>query len=514
MASHVVVLDSTARRAQVKVTPSKHLSEVLGEACSKLGLDPTQYGMKYQKKLLDLSLSVRLSGLTSGAKLELVQLSRSPSLVSVALQLPESEVRGAPNARLMDKFPSNTTIWLVLRKFEAGVAGDGATRNLTGRGVPVTSGDSGAGRLFYQQPVVQLMGRELSSFTDLQKTLAQLGYNSGSILLRLSFRTTDRPIEEAMNEIEAYFQSVDEDKKLTEENKTPSNVETPVLSKPTEPTLESTPAETEQPSPPEPMTTTEQPPTTSTTTSITAASESQPLASSRPVTVYAPPSGSTPQSALFAYNEEDYVPTVDQAKAHQRYLEAAGRPGRLASDAELAAQESARQEKLARITEIDVKVRFPDQSQVVAKFGRNDTANDLYRFVRSCLDEGLATEAFSLSHFAGRAQAAIPDSSDKYLIKDLKMSGRVLVNFVWEGNAALAARSAGREILRPELRRAAAQIKVEDVGAMAVEDEKEPEQDRKARMRRMGGGDNSSGGTGAGTGERKIPKWLKLPGKK
>ena len=54
------------------------------------------------------------------------------------------------------------------------------------------------------------MGRDYATFTDLQKTLAQLGFNNGSVLLRLSFRTTDTPLEEAMELIEQYFKSVEE----------------------------------------------------------------------------------------------------------------------------------------------------------------------------------------------------------------------------------------------------------------------------------------------------------------
>jgi tether containing UBX domain for GLUT4 len=46
MASHVVVIDSTARRAQIKTTPNKPLSEVLEEACSKLGIKASNYGLK------------------------------------------------------------------------------------------------------------------------------------------------------------------------------------------------------------------------------------------------------------------------------------------------------------------------------------------------------------------------------------------------------------------------------------------------------------------------------------
>jgi hypothetical protein len=46
MSAHVVVIDSTARRATVKTTPSKALADILQEACTKLGLDASQYGLK------------------------------------------------------------------------------------------------------------------------------------------------------------------------------------------------------------------------------------------------------------------------------------------------------------------------------------------------------------------------------------------------------------------------------------------------------------------------------------
>ncbi len=47
MSSHVVVIDSTARRAVIKTTPAKYLVDVLQEACTKLGLDASQYGLRY-----------------------------------------------------------------------------------------------------------------------------------------------------------------------------------------------------------------------------------------------------------------------------------------------------------------------------------------------------------------------------------------------------------------------------------------------------------------------------------
>ena len=44
--AHVVVIDSAARRATVKTTPNKHLSDILEEACGKLGLKASNYGLK------------------------------------------------------------------------------------------------------------------------------------------------------------------------------------------------------------------------------------------------------------------------------------------------------------------------------------------------------------------------------------------------------------------------------------------------------------------------------------
>jgi len=46
MSAHVVVIDSTFRRHNVKVTPSTYLSDVLEHACKKFTLDSSQYGLK------------------------------------------------------------------------------------------------------------------------------------------------------------------------------------------------------------------------------------------------------------------------------------------------------------------------------------------------------------------------------------------------------------------------------------------------------------------------------------
>ncbi|CAI7565216.1 unnamed protein product [Penicillium glandicola] len=502
MSAHVVVIDATARRATIKTTPTKHLTDILQEACSKLGYNASQYSLKHNRKQLDLSLSFRLSGLSSGAKLELVQLSRSPSVVTVGLQLPESEARGAPNGRILDKFPSTTTLWLVLRKFEAGVAGSGPVRNLTSRAVPSADGGDVAGRLYYEIPVLQILEREVSSFTDLQKTLAQLGFNSGNVLIRLSFRRTEQPIEEAMIQIGEFFKSADEAPSTQDKNAAPTTA----------------PAASTGKEPAQKLPISLQPELSS----VTAASDevahppsiSEPATSTagsgRTITVFSPPSEDTPSSAKLDYNESDYIPSIEHAKLHQRLLNQSSRPKRLPTDAEIAAKAEAEAARRAAIHEVDVKVRFPDQSQVVVKFGTSDTGQSLYEFARGCLAPPFASENFILTvHGVSRSKHtnAIPPSDKKHLIKDLGLAGRVLVNFSWADDVASFVHERRAEILRPELRSQAQQLKVEQPPEDKEEDVPGPSQPGPSSAQ---GGDKPAGPRKSGA----MPKWLKLPGKK
>jgi len=41
---------------------------------------------------------------------------------------------------------------------------------------------SGSGQLLYEQPVINILGKEVSTLVDLQKSLAQFGVNGGNIL--------------------------------------------------------------------------------------------------------------------------------------------------------------------------------------------------------------------------------------------------------------------------------------------------------------------------------------------
>lgn len=520
MASNVVVIDSTARRATVKTTPGTHMSEVLEEACKKLGYKADQFGLKHNNKQVDLSRTYRLSGLVSGAKLELVQLSKSTGVVTVALQLPPSESQGTPNARLTDKFPSNTTLWLLLRKFEAGVAGGTASgRNFTARGIP--SSGAGAGRLYYEQPVIQAMQRELSSFTDLQKTLAQLGFNSGSTLLRLSFKQTERPLEDALQETQAYFDSL-EGAPVAQAPLQPAAATSTTTE---QPTLGSTPGAqgqqdivmTNTDSEPQQRPIQTQPETSENTslpqtTEPVPESEELPSPTSRPVSIFRPPTGTIPSATQQSYNESDFTPTVEHAQAHQKMLNEASRNRRLKTDAELAAATKEAAERLAAVKEVEIKIRFPDQSSLGTKFQQTDTGSMLYSFVRDeCLDESVKSEPFLLGIPGSAARGAmevIPDNQRR-LIQDLHMKGRVLLVFAWEEKADAAARGT-KNVLKAELRARAQDVKAPE----PMKGSDEPAE-KGLKVNLGGGGKDEEGGEGSKGGlGKKMPKWLKGLSKK
>ncbi len=59
------------KSVNISVTPSTPLAQVLSEFCTKNSLNPDDWTLSSKNKELDLSLTFRLSGLVSNAKLEL-----------------------------------------------------------------------------------------------------------------------------------------------------------------------------------------------------------------------------------------------------------------------------------------------------------------------------------------------------------------------------------------------------------------------------------------------------------
>jgi tether containing UBX domain for GLUT4 len=453
-----------------------------------------------------MSRTFRQSGLSSGAKLELVVASRSPSVVSVALQLPEPDAKAAPGGRLTDKFPSDTTLWLILRKFETSGS---SNLNFTARGIAqtATAGASGAGRIFYETPVLNIMGRELSSFTDLQKTLAQLGLNSGSSLIRLGFKRTETPLEEAMVEIGEYFKSIEEPK---EPGVASEVADLSSSGNEGESVLDSIPGESN----PGSLSAMDVDTPVITTGDEIAPEKSSPVAANeapaaeevvvgpnqRPIHVFAAPSSETPKAAQTPFNESDYEPTVAHAKLHQSRLLSRSHNVRLLSDAEEAAKAEEKAAKQSSVKEVSIKVRFPDQLTIVSSFTILDTGSTLYEFVNGVIVA--EDQPFTLVWTSPKGPLTVPKDS-KRLIADLGFGGRMLVNFNWAEGANSNARSG--TTLKLQYAGKAKEIQVQEIVNAREEATTGSSKTEDKGKATEGGEKKKTGG---------VPKWLKLPGKK
>jgi tether containing UBX domain for GLUT4 len=501
MSAHVVVIASDLRRTTVKVAPGTYLSDVLLEACKKLSLSSDKYLVKHQQKQVDLSVQFRTSGLSPGAKLELVQKSKSPSVVQVALQLPHPEAREIPGGRLIHKFPSDYTLWKVLRQFESGPANQGRNINFTSRGTAeVADGaPSGSGQLLYETPVLNIMGRELASFVDFQKTLSQLGYNSGSVLMRLSFKKTEKTFFDAMAEIGHFFKEEEIAK-----HETAKKEEKPVDPAPA-------PQETDQPVPDAVPSTSDQAPSVQPPAAAeepqsqpedamdmdTKPKDHDPL---EPVGVFLAPTGTTPAAALTTPKESDYMPSIAHAQLHQARLQQSSRNRRLPSDKEIEEKAAAEEAKIAAVKSARIKVRFPDNTSSDWEVGPSDTGAFLYEAVRHVMAH--SEQKFRLVLPGGKTVIKDDSSPRNTLIKAYRISGRILINLVWDD--AVPARLRQQPFLTSSVAQQGQAIKVP----------KEPETREQSpdphSAPKPQESEKEEDGKGVG---KKMPKWLKF-GKK
>ncbi|RSM16453.1 hypothetical protein CEP52_000367 [Fusarium oligoseptatum] len=495
MASHVVVIATDLRRATVKVTPGTYLTDVLEEACRKLGLSSDKYLVKHRQRQVDLSVPFRTSGLIPGAKLELVLKSKTPSAIQVGLQIPAPDSREIPGGRLIQKFPSDLTIWKVLRQFESGKASNGKNINITARGVAQTSSASGSGggQLYYEIPVLNIMGRELSSFADFQKTLSQLGYNSGSVLIRLSYRTTDQTLRRNQRHQEPQKKEKEPEETSKEaEPQAQETEDTPMADPNPEPEQDSRRNQQEETS------ATDEKPAEEDKMDVESSQQRDPL---EPVNVFLAPSGSTPAAALAPSSETDFTPTIAHAQLHQARLQEDSRNRRLLSDRELEDKAAAEAAKIASIKHVLVKVRFPDNTSSDWQVGPADTGRFLYDAVRHVMAHD--DQPFHL--VLPGTKTVIKDNSNpgNELIKSYKLTGRILINLVWDNAVPPAVRK--QPFLKANVAQQGQQVKIpEPVEAPDSKDDG-PSVARPSRAE-----------AGEGTGDKiakKIPKWLKL-GKK
>ena len=467
---------------------------------------------------MNLSDQFRITRLTAGAKLELVAKSKTTSVVNIALKLADAEAKDIPNGRLTDKFRSDTTLWKMLRHFESKGAPSGRTLNFTDRGVPQTSNglQAGSGQLFYEMPVLRIMSREIATLADFQKTLAHLGITSGSHMIQLSFKATDKTLSDAMQETSQFFK--DEAAAEAKEQEVEKKAEK-VLAAEAPAAKESGPAQTVPDS--KVASSMEEPSLgTSKEGSETAApapeamdvdSDAHPeaaqdtvVSSLQPVGIFSAPTNSAPAAASVHVPDSAYTPTVAHAQAHQQKLQESAVNRRLKSDAELEAQARAEEAKVAAVKSVSIKARFPDETSAQWNFGPDDTGATLYKAVRSVMAQESAPFKLVLSGLPSPANLIQDGEGVKHkLIRGYKLSGRVLVNFVWDDGVSQDIKKA--PFLKGSFASQAQKVEVPDIPQ--GEDEGESSAPAPAAPSQP---QSKEGGGGRG----KVPKWLKLPGKK
>lgn len=370
------------------------------------------------------------------------------------------------------------------------------------------SGASGSGRLCYEMPVITVMPghKEQSSFVGLQQTLSQLGFDSGSALLKLSFKNTGTPLEEAMSQISQYFKTEElassaaqgahaavpsqtasvpnpdtaapeatttvagETIKADEPEPEPMDVDKKPVAQPAlEPTVsEQNNASTDaiNTSPAAALaaatsTAATEPPKEAEEAPSQPAEPTPPTDQPRNVQVFSASSSSTPQAARNTFNETDYLPTVEHAKIHQNQLSNRTRNQRLLSDKELEEQEKERQAKVAAATDKphSLRIRLPDGSLVQMNLTKADTASALYDFVTSFLEK--KNEPFELKYTSSTGRLVLIAKDQKRLIQDLWFSTNELIVFQWAEGASAEAR-ASRKTLAQEWQAKAQTLKVEE----------------------------------------------------
>lgn len=453
--------------------------------------------------------------LVAGAKLEIVVKSKTTSVVNIALRLPESEAKDIPGARLTDKFRSDTTLWKMLRNFEAKGAPSGRKLHFTDRGIPQTSNGTtaGSGQLYYEMPVLRIMNREVSSMADFQKTLSQVGLDAGSQMIQLSFKPTEQTLDDAMSQILQFFKDEEEAEMMANQSAPVAGGLAQESSMPVapEPSAVTDMMDTEtQPQEPGGHATQEEKtkdtpaPQHREDTMDIDESTAPPHDVLKPVSIFSAPTNTTPLAASIDVPDHYYTPTVAHAQAHQESLTQSAANKRLKSDVEIEAEARAEEAKIAAVKIITVKVRFPDETSAEWKFGPGDTGATLYKAVRSVMANDAAPFKLVLPGPQTASSHIKDDVGVKHtLVKGYRLSGRVLLNLVWEDKVPQDVKKTA--FLKAEFASQATKVEVPDI---PVVDEPEPNQPQATPPKAQTSGESSGS-------VKKVPKWLKgLGGKK
>ncbi|KZV87191.1 hypothetical protein EXIGLDRAFT_208520 [Exidia glandulosa HHB12029] len=212
--------------------------------------------------------------------------------------------------------------------------------------------------------------------------------------------------------------------------------------------------------------------------------------------VYNPPVG--PSTALRDLPSDDLVPTAAEVQAA---FQAAVRRSDALNNAPLrtkAMRDAEQKTKLDRWPNTTIRIRFPDRTQLEKSFPSTDRIKAVYVFVRDSLADEVKPIKFVLYQSPPKRELknSDPEVRDLSLAQlQLAPSSVLLLRFEDERLNATTLRAP----LRPDILALA-----EDLPAPPSYDATAASSDKGVKL----------GSSLSASGEKKIPKWLKLPGKK
>lgn len=224
----------------------------------------------------------------------------------------------------------------------------------------------------------------------------------------------------------------------------------------------------------------------------------------QPTGIFSAPSSSTPAAARIHEDDSVYEPTIAHAQLRQQHLQQRAQNTRLKSDAELAAEAAEEAAKLAKITKVEVKVRFPDQTSAVWVVTPDQTGAFLYQAIRGVMAH--PSQPFRLIIPGPRT---VIQEDDKRLIAGYRLKGREMLQLVWEDAASPAARK--EPFLKGSVASKAQDVVIPDIPQGDSDEADEPvagPSSKPARAQKEGGN-----GMDADAVKKKLSKFLKL-GKK
>ncbi|KAK9371049.1 hypothetical protein V1509DRAFT_615629 [Lipomyces kononenkoae] len=254
------------------------------------------------------------------------------------------------------------------------------------------------------------------------------------------------------------------------------------------------------------------PESSSNTNSEPASSSTTPFAAGpRSVEVYLPPND-TPEPV----NDDDeslYEMTTGRVKAYQSLLTSKSRKlteGGPMLTKELRQKQEA--ERKAKIGKCELRIRFPDQTQLLSTFNATETIGDVMTFVRFSLVDPMIPFYF----FITPPRRIIADPS-KTLVNDLGFGSREILYFAWDMSSIQAQYGERyeppKQALRPEVLKDA--MDVSKIRTFESEQRQLEDEDSMAVKKTLGGTGEAGrtlGGGPVSSGSRMIkpPAWMKL----